>query len=185
MTDRLTDTACARLCLLTRIAWDNQLPPPLSRPAVHLLLKSGALSGLTLRKREDVSDTLLERAQILLTRTSAAFSYMEAYEKKGYQLILPEESVWPTALHKLRDQAPCFLFTKGNRTLLKKQTIALAGSRKIEPRTAKMADKLGETFAREKIVMACGGASGVDRAAQDALLEAGGSLILVDRKSVV
>ena len=30
MTEKLMETACARLCLLTHIAWDSSLPPPLS-----------------------------------------------------------------------------------------------------------------------------------------------------------
>lgn len=42
-----------------------------------------------------------------------------------------------------------------------------------------MAARLGAMLAEEGITMVCGGARGVDRAAQDALLDADGSLILV------
>lgn len=179
MTEKLMETACARLCLLTRIAWDSSLPPVLTRPAVHRLIESGALSGLVLREAPGISKTLLNRAEALLARAGDAFLQMKAYEKRGYRVLLPEEKYWPTALHKLGDQEPLFLFTKGNQSLLKKQTVALAGSRKINSQTEQIAAQFGETFAREKIVMACGGANGVDRAAQDTLLNAGGSLILV------
>ena len=35
MTNRLMETACARLCLLTPIAWDESMPPLFSRMAVR------------------------------------------------------------------------------------------------------------------------------------------------------
>lgn len=113
MTEKLMETACARLCLLTHIAWDSSLPPPLSRPAVHRLIESGALSGLVLRETPSISKATYDRAQMLLTRAKNASLEIKNYEKRGYRLLLPEEKHWPTALHKLGNQEPLFLFTKG------------------------------------------------------------------------
>lgn len=179
MTEKLMETACARLCLLTHIAWDSRLPPPLSRPAVHRLIESGALSGLVLRETPSISKATYDRAQMLLTRAKNASLEIKNYEKRGYRLLLPEEKHWPTALHKLGNQEPLFLFTKGTREILNRKKVAVAGSRKIEYRTAGVAARLGEKMAAEKLAMVCGGASGVDQIAQDALLDAGGVLILI------
>ena len=116
---------------------------------------------------------------MLLTRTSDALLCLEAYEKQGYQLILPESREWPKALCALGGREPLFLFIKGNASLLERRTVAVAGSREIASATNDMAARLGAMLAEEGITMVCGGARGVDRAAQDALLDADGSLILV------
>ena len=52
MTNRLMETACARLCLLTTIAWDESMPPLFSRMAVRRMIECGALSGLVLRRTD-------------------------------------------------------------------------------------------------------------------------------------
>ena len=179
MTDRLTETASARLCLLTPIAWDESMPPLFSRMAVRRMMACGALCGLVLRQTEELPRATFERAEMLLTRTSEALLCMEAYEKRGYRLILPESKEWPKALHKLGGREPLFLFIKGNASLLEKRPVAVAGSREIEEETRHMASRLGTMLAEEKLTMVCGGARGVDQAAQNALLDAGGSLILV------
>ena len=116
---------------------------------------------------------------MLLIRAKNASLEIKNYEKRGYRLLLPEEKHWPTALHKLGNQEPLFLFTKGTREILNRKKVAVAGSRKIEYRTAGVAARLGEKMAAEKLAMVCGGASGVDQIAQDALLDAGGVLILI------
>ena len=89
MTNRLMETACARLCLLTPIAWDESMPPLFSRMAVRRMMECGALSGLVLRRTDMLPQATFERAEMLLTRTSDALLCLEAYEKQGYRLILP------------------------------------------------------------------------------------------------
>ena len=90
MTEKLMETACARLCLLTHIAWDESMPRPFSRMAVRRMLACGALSGLVLRQTEALPQATYERAEVLLSRTRDALLCMEEYEKQGYRLILPE-----------------------------------------------------------------------------------------------
>ncbi len=179
MTEKLMETACARLCLLTHIAWDESMPRPFSRMAVRRMLACGALSGLVLRQTEALPQAAYERAEVLLSRTRDALLCMEEYEKQGYRLILPEDAEWPKALRKLGQREPLFLFIKGNVSLLRQRVVSVAGSREIAESTRTMAAQLGHMLAAEDFAMACGGARGVDRAAQDALLDAGGRLILV------
>ena len=143
------------------------------------MMECGALSGLVLRRTDMLPQATFERAEMLLTRTSDALLCLEAYEKLGYRLILPESREWPKALRALGGREPLFLFMKGNAALLERRTVAVAGSREIASATNDMAARLGAMLAEEGITMVCGGARGVDRAAQDALLDADGSLILV------
>jgi len=82
-------------------------------------------------------------------------------------------------LHALGMQMPQFLFVCGNRRLLRRRSVAVAGSREITDKTMSIAKGCGQAIAQEGYVMICGGAWGVDSAAQRATIDHGGSLILV------
>lgn len=173
------EAICARLCLLTRAAWREGLPAPMTRPMVRRMLRVGALSDLTLRRTAEVRDEHYARAEALLSRATEIYHLVEAARAQGYDVLLPEDEQWPVNLHALGAQMPQFLFVRGNRTLLTRRAVAVAGSRAIGDRAAKLARVCGESLAREGLAMVCGGAWGVDAAAQLRLLEEGGSLILV------
>ena len=175
---------CARLCLLTRAAWEENLPPPLSRRMVRRLAACGALESLILRDVPGVDAALLERARVLLSRARRVYACMQAYEEQGYSILLPEDERWPQNLLKLGGDMPQFLFAQGSRALLDLQTVAVAGSRSILPQTMRIAERCGRMMAGEGLAMVCGGAQGVDAAAQKGLLDAGGSLILVPALTV-
>jgi len=170
---------CARLCLLTRAAWEENLPPPLSRRMVRRLFACGALESLILRDVPGVDTALLERARVLLSRARRAYACLQAYEEQGYGILLPQDERWPQNLLKLGGDMPQFLFVRGSQKILDLQAVAVAGSRSILPQTMRAAYECGKRMAEEGLVMVCGGAQGVDSAAQQGLLEAGGSLILV------
>lgn len=179
MTRDTWERGCALLCLLTRAAWEEGMPPPLTRQAVRKLEASGALHSLVLRDDPEMEEETASRVRALLARTKAVFRLMEAYERQGYRLMLPADSRWPHVLDALGAQAPLFLFYHGNARLPDHPRMAVAGSRDIAPLTADMARRLGRMLAQEGITLVSGGARGVDLAAQRALLEAGGSMILV------
>lgn len=174
-----SEELCAQLCLLTHTAWDDSLPKPFTRAALQTLIESQALDGLVLRETASVSQKMLLRARILLTRTTAVFERIQAYEEQDYHGLVRKSPEWPAALHALRRDEPHFLFAKGNLDLLKTRCVAVAGSRVIAESTAGVAARLGGMMADEKLTMVCGGAFGVDTAAQNAILDAGGSLIVV------
>ena len=173
------ETLCARISLLTRAAWAPDLPAPLSRKTVRTLIDRGALSGLVLREGTSVPPATLERARALLTRTSEVYDLLKDYHARGYRTLLPEDRNWPAALFSLWQQMPLFLFYRGDLSLLDGRRVSVAGSRSILPQTGAMARRVGERMAREGLTMVCGGALGVDNAAQDGALRAGGRLILV------
>lgn len=175
----MREDACARLCLLTRAAWSEDLLRPMTRPAVRGMIASGALSALVLREVPGVGAPVLDRAARLLSRAHGVYALMQVYEARGYSMLLPEEAGWPRALGVLGGQMPLFLFARGNPALLDRPRIAVAGSRDIAPGTRGLAREVGRRLAREGIALVCGGARGVDAAVQEALLASRGALILV------
>ena len=179
MRDAAAETICARLCLLTRAAWRKGLPKPLDRTQVRNLIDRGALHGLVLREGTSVPPMQLEQARALLTRASEIYDLQKSYSAQGYRAMLPEDRNWPTPLLALGEQMPLFLFALGNAGLLHGRHIAVAGSRRIQDSTRDEARRVGQALAREGLTMVCGGAEGVDSAAQEGLLSAGGKLILV------
>ena len=174
-----SEEICARLCLLTRAGWEENLPNPLSRRMVRRLSACGALCSLVLRDVPGVEPELLERARVLMGRAKKVYACMQAYEQQGYSILLPSDEAWPQRLFALGGEMPQFLFVKGNSCLLDAPALALAGSRSILPETMRIAYTCGRQMADEGFTMVCGGAQGVDNEAQKGLLEAGGSLILV------
>lgn len=168
-----------RLSLLTRAAWEEGLPPPLSKAAFARMLAGRMIEGLVLRNGIDEESPQLQRARLLLGRCRRVAECLEAYERRGYEMILPEDPAWPKGLLRIGKGMPQFLFLRGKSALLAQRRIALAGSREIAVQTRRLAEAAGRAIAAEGYAMVCGGARGVDDAAQQALLARGGSLILV------
>ena len=175
---------CARLCLLTHAAWEVGLPPPLSRPMMYELLRSGALCGDSIKDTDTLKPELLNRAHMLLLRRRRVMDCMEAYRALGYEILLPEDVAWPERLSALGTGAPPFLFARGNIELLSRRKVAVAGSRVISSYTASLSRHLGQRLAAEGFVMVSGGAQGVDTAAHKGALEVGGSLVIVPAQPV-
>lgn len=180
----MNEETLAGLCLLTRIAWHDGLPSPMTRPMVHRLIRAGALRGLTLRRSAEIPEAILSRAEALLSRSAEAAVCLENYAAQGYQVLLTKERMWPAELACLGDQQPLFLFVKGNIGLLSSRKVAIAGSREIMPDTVALSKRIGKMAVGEGLVVVTGGARGVDAAAQQAALEADGSLILVPAQPV-
>lgn len=173
------ESICARLCLLTRAAWREDLPSPLTRPTVRKMIRLGALEGLTLREVPDVKEEYYLRAKALLARSAQVSEDVERCKGHGYDVILPTDDDWPVNLCALNQHMPQFLFLRGNRELFSRRAVAVAGSREIDENTVAIARQIGAQIAEMGCVLVCGGAWGVDTAVQSACLEAGGSLILV------
>lgn len=176
---------CSRLCLLTRAAWEDALPPVMTRLAVSRLIDAGALTGLTIRDTDEIPEAMRNRARMLLSRSAAVYDCLNEYEKCGYRVVLPEEEDWPLQMRRLKESLrPHFLFMKGCAELLGGRLIAFAGSRDIQRETYACAYELGRKAAEEGLTIVSGGARGVDTAVQRGALENGGKLILVPAQPV-
>ena len=173
------DSVCAALCLMTNAAGYEDMPPPLSRAAMRRLISSGALHGLVLCETAQTDALLLERARQLLSRAKRVYECLERYLACGYEVILPSDAAWPKRLFALGDRMPQFLFLRGNRALLQRDRISVAGSRDILPVVQRASYSLGRKLAEEGLCLVSGGARGVDAAAECGVLEAGGCAIVV------
>lgn len=173
------ESICARLCLLTRASWKEELPAPLMRANVRRMIRLGALSGLTLRSVPGIKEEYYVRAERLLARSTQIYDAVKQCQAQGFDILLPEDDDWPVNLCALGAHMPQFLFVLGNRKLLSRRTIAVSGSREIEEKTVGISRRIGREIARQGCTLVCGGAWGVDTAVQRACLDAGGSLILV------
>lgn len=173
------ETICARLCLLTRAGLGADGLMPLSRATVRRMVQLGAIEGLALRSVPGVREEDYTRARALLSRSARVYAKLERVCEQGYDVLLPEDDLWPERLHAMDVTEPQFLFIRGDAALLKRRAVSVAGSREITQETAELARRCGEQIAMDGLTLVCGGARGVDTAAQHGALEAGGTLILV------
>lgn len=173
------DSICAALCLLTRAAWSEDMPAPLSRQMVSRMTLVGALHGLVLRDTDQIEETMLDRARILLSRAKGVYQCLEGYAEKGYEVILPQDVIWPRRLFTMGERMPQFLFLRGNKALLARRMVAIAGSRDIDRDTWNDSGMIGKRIAEEGFLVVSGCARGVDMAAEAGALRAGGSVVLV------
>ena len=174
-----TEAICARLCLLAHESGKKDIPALLSRATVRRMVRLGAIEGLTLRSVPGVKEEHYERARALLSRSAHVYAKLERYREQGYDVLLPEDDLWPVNLQALGMMAPQFLFVRGRTELFSHRAVAVAGSREITEETFALARRCGQQIANAGMTLVCGGAWGVDTAAQRGALDEGGNLILV------
>lgn len=80
---------------------------------------------------------------------------------------------------RLAEEAPGCLWLKGDVSLLKRPAISLVGSRELRKENRDFAEAVGVFAAEQGLVLVSGNARGADKAAQNACLESGGSVISI------
>lgn len=95
---------------------------------------------------------------------------------EGYPRILRQ---------RLALESPGVLWAKGDLALLETPKIALVGSRDLNEENAAFAREVGVQAAKQGYTLVSGNARGADRTAQEACLEAGGSVIVVVADSLL
>ena len=121
-----------------------------------------------------------ERILELLNQDALLGLYLRQCEKAGCGVLTRLSRQYPQRLRsKLWPDAPAGLWYKGDLSLLEKPMVALVGSRNILAPNAEFARQAGIQAAAQGFVLVSGNARGADRIAQDACLEAGGSVVSV------
>ena len=116
----------------------------------------------------------------LLADEAALDAYLAQCERQNIVPITRVSPQYPAELvRKLRLHAPAVLFAKGDLSALQGRFVSCVGSRELTEKGRAFAKKVGELAAKEQVVLVSGGAVGADRTAQDACLQAGGSVIEV------
>lgn len=142
-----------------------QADRPLSEPDLISLgySREKTLQILQLLEEEDVLDYYLSRGKqagcVPVTRVT-----------EGYPELL---------LHRLGGEAPGCLWAKGDLSLLNTPAVSLVGSRELHPENQNFAKAVGVFAARHGWTLISGNARGADKTAQNACLEAGGSVISI------
>ena len=106
------------------------------------------------------------------------------YLKRGsYGDCIPATRInrlYPERLYeRLGLEAPGCLWMKGDPDILQRKAIALIGSRELHDSNREFAEEVGRQAARQGYALISGNARGADKAAQNACLRAGGSVIAV------
>jgi DNA protecting protein DprA len=105
---------------------------------------------------------------------------IQRVEEAGCQVLAITDADYPPRLAQyLGDQAPPLLFVAGDTELLARDCAGIVGARKATPHGCMLAEECARTFAESDVPVVSGGAAGVDSAAHNAVLEAGGATLVV------
>ncbi|MBQ1371707.1 MAG: DNA-processing protein DprA [Oscillospiraceae bacterium] len=115
----------------------------------------------------------------LLEREQALTEYLSVGTELGISPLTCISPDYPARLRRLGARAPAVLFCRGDVALLKRPTVALVGSRELSAAGEAFARRVGVLAAQEGFTLISGNAHGADQVAQDACLEAGGTVIAI------
>lgn len=126
------------------------------------------------------SEEMAGRILYLLQDKEVLEYYIYQGSKCGCVPITRVTSGYPLRLRKaLGDDSPGCLWAKGDTALLEKKCVSLVGSRALQQENRTFAEEAGRQAALQGYVLVSGNARGADQAAQNACLEAGGSVISI------
>ncbi len=136
----------------------------------HASEKDKMLSGVfTKRQLEKLEEVKLTDAEKIV----------ETCKKYGWQIVTPDERIYPAGLRKLNDM-PVVLYVDGDISCLRgKVIIAVVGTRKPCSESIAIARKISTDLSKAGSVVVSGGALGIDSAAHEGALEAGGKTVCV------
>lgn len=162
---------------------------PLSVPQLRTLAeRMGRMSAPEQERELEERDlTALGYGQEMARRILSlldAEDVLEYYLNQGKKMgCLPVTRVspgYPRILRKrLSLDSPGCLWAKGDLSLLDTPAIALVGSRELREPNRAFAEEVGRQAALQGLALVSGNARGADKAAQNACLEAGGTVISV------
>ncbi|MBU4461242.1 MAG: DNA-processing protein DprA [Verrucomicrobia bacterium] len=121
-----------------------------------------------------------ELAASIVARRAAADPAVEEAKARAMSahLVTPADPEYPAALLKIHDP-PLALYVAGNLTPRDRQCIAVVGSRRCTQYGRGVADRLGFQLAKSGFTVVSGLARGIDMAAHEGALKAGGRTIAV------
>ncbi len=121
-----------------------------------------------------------QRIVMLLSHEMVLEHYVQKARQSDCMVLTRANRAYPVQLRKkLGFDSPCCLWLKGDATLLRKKAVSVVGSRELREENRRFAEETGRQIAKQGFVLISGNARGADRTAQEACLEAGGSVIVV------
>jgi DNA processing protein len=178
---------------LARAAWSRLVEPgdPVAGPVLDHLGVRGLLQlvlsaepvpeGLVTspRARALVSSGL-ERWRVRVATVDPERD-VRTTERLGGRLLVPGDAEWPAGLDDLGHAAPACLWVRGSADLARAgaRSLALVGARASTPYGDRTAAELAAGVADRGISVVSGGAYGIDAAAHEGALAAGGTTVAV------
>jgi predicted Rossmann fold nucleotide-binding protein DprA/Smf involved in DNA uptake len=138
------------------------------------LVTGSAIDSLSaFMKEED-----FRRIRILLTRGAAMGFAVERWTNAGLWITGRNDPDYPSRLiQRLGNTAPPVLYGAGRIELVDGPGLAVVGSRDADEEGLEFAGKVGRMCAKKGITIVSGAAKGIDRAAMNAAIEAGGTAV--------
>ncbi|HTU18815.1 MAG TPA: DNA-processing protein DprA [Gemmataceae bacterium] len=122
----------------------------------------------------------VDRLRTLLDRGFQLAAALEGWQRLGLWVISRGEDRYPERLRRhLRSSSPPLLYGAGDLARLNLGGLAVVGSRNIDAEGRSFTQRVAARCAEQGVPIVSGGAGGVDRAAVEAALEAGGGAVAV------
>lgn len=135
-------------------------------------------SGREQLRHVDDSSLEIDRIQQLLDRGGLLAFQVEAWTNQGLWVISRSDALYPARLReRLKALAPPILYGAGNEHLLTQGGLGIVGSRNADEKALTVTSEVATRCARDGIQVISGGAKGVDLAAMQAALAAGGNVV--------
>ena len=158
----------AQLRVLADRAWQMELPASERELEVQDLLALG------------YNRDMAARIVALLSEEELLEHYLRIAGRSGCIPLTRVSEGYPLAIRKrLGLDSPGVLWAKGDLQLLCNPKVALVGSRDLQHANREFAREVGRQAAVQGYTLVSGNARGADRTAQEACLQAGGSVIVV------
>jgi len=138
------------------------------------------LSAAAHAQLDGVQEIELERPRIefLLARGTAMALALERWSRAGLWVVSRGDAAYPKALkRRLKHAAPPLLYGAGRQDLLDRGGLAIVGSRDASEAALDFTRRIAAACAGEGMVVVSGGARGVDSAAMQGAVEAGGQAV--------
>jgi len=129
----------------------------------------------------DVPDEVRTRLKQAFEASAQEAFVLEEVESQGMRIVPGRDPAYPKRLKRgLGKRTPVVLYLAGRNELLSApRTMAIIGSRDASPEALEVTRRAATYFAHKGYVLVSGNARGVDQTAEEAALEAGGSVVSV------
>jgi DNA processing protein len=148
-----------------------------------LIVEAGGALDLLEGRSKTLDDAQRQAAEQLLSRITPdklerAEGLIRTLQGQGVRLVTVLDEDYPLNLHQVYNRPP-FLFLRGGLLPSDSRSVAVVGTRKPSEAGLEQARRLATGLAKEKTTVLSGLALGIDTAAHQAALEAGGRTIAV------
>ena len=119
-----------------------------------------------------------DRLTALLNRGFQLSQAVERWHARGIWVVSRADEAYPPSLKKrLKNDAPSVLYGCGLQDIMHNRSLAIVGSRDASEPLIEYTQRTAALVARSGVAVVSGGARGVDRAAMNGAMEAGGTIV--------